>query len=161
MLDKFMRLRYIFFVVIIFTGLDAIAFLLLGTFKSVQGYIDIFNVVVREEDKRPGLELLEGFDSFLISIVFLVFSLGLIRIFLTGQEDEARIPKWLDIKDLKGLKVLLWETILVALVVFSLNSVIRNITNITWEILILPAFILLLTISLHLMRGEKKNDKEE
>ena len=105
--------------------------------------------------------MLEGFDSFLISVVFLVFSLGLIRIFLVGQEEESRIPKWLDIKDLKGLKVLLWETILVALVVFSLNSVIRNITTITWEILILPAFILLLTISLYLMRDEKKSGKGE
>ena len=161
MLDKFMRLRYIFFVVVIFTGLDAIAFLLVGTARSVEGYIDIYNMIFKGEDKRPGLELLEGFDSFLISVVFLVFSLGLIRIFLVGQEEESRIPKWLDIKDLKGLKVLLWETILVALVVFSLNSVIRNITTITWEILILPAFILLLTISLYLMRDEKKSGKGE
>jgi uncharacterized membrane protein YqhA len=66
------------------------------------------------------------------------------------------LPDWLNIKNFKELKILLWETILVTLVVFSLTGLVSGKDTLTWNVLILPAVIFVLSLSLFLMkRGEE------
>ncbi|HLO82293.1 MAG TPA: hypothetical protein VK166_15120 [Chitinophagaceae bacterium] len=66
--------------------------------------------------------------------------------------NDAHVPSWLKIDDFKELKVLLWETILVTLVVFTLTKVASAKEVLTWDAMILPGVILALTGSLFLMR---------
>ena len=162
MFNTLLRFRYLFVGIIVFSTINSVAFLVMGAVKSIKGYIEIFKYINGATTERPGMEILEGFDNFSRCCCFLIFSLGILKLFFVKSEDESQLPKWLDIKDLQDLKILLWETILVALVVFSMSNVIRNIYAITWQVLLLPGYILLLTISLQLVRGDKKaNHKSE
>jgi hypothetical protein len=76
-------------------------------------------------------------------------------LFLFDKTPDDQVPLWLRFNDLKGLKVLIWEAILVTLVIFSLHSLLTPETH-SPEALILPGAILILTLSLFLMRREDK-----
>ena len=66
--------------------------------------------------------------------------------------DTDGLTAWLNINNFKELKVLLWETILVTLVVFTLTSIATDRSGLHWEMLILPGVVLILSLSLYLMR---------
>ena len=54
------------------------------------------------------------------------------------------------------LKILLWETILVTLVVMAVGTVARRLPSLGWDVLVLPAVVLVMTVGLYLMRiGEE------
>ena len=54
------------------------------------------------------------------------------------------------------LKILLWETILVALVVMAVGTVARRLHSLTWDVLVLPTVVLVMAVELYLMRiGEE------
>ena len=74
------------------------------------------------EEHKPGLQILKGLDLFLVSIVFMILGLGILKIFVFSHMPFTDLPDWLNIKNFKELKILLWETILVTLVVFSLTG---------------------------------------
>jgi hypothetical protein len=63
---------------------------------------------------------------------------------------------WLNVHDLKGLKVLLWETILVTLVILCVTNLIK-LSSLSWETLIYPILILVLAAALFLMRGKESH----
>jgi uncharacterized membrane protein YqhA len=125
--------------------------------ESIHGY-KIFFKDGLDGNERPGVYLLEGLDLFLVSMVFLIFALGIIRIFThyNTTEDE-NLPRWLRIKDFKELKVLLWETILVTLVVFTFTRIISNKEVLQWNTLIIPSVVLILMLSLFLMKRSEKH----
>lgn len=57
--------------------------------------------------------------------------------------------------NLKELKILLWESILLTLVVLCINRVYRSFETLTWEVLVLPGIVLVLSIGLYLMRARE------
>jgi uncharacterized membrane protein YqhA len=85
-------------------------------------------------------------------IVFMIFAIGIIRLFGIYNDEKHELPSWLNINNFKELKVLLWETILVTLVVFTLTSIATDRSGLHWEMLILPGVVLILSLSLYLMR---------
>jgi uncharacterized membrane protein YqhA len=101
---------------------------------------------------KPGLYLLKGLEHFLISMVFMIFALGILKLFIFDQTSEEHIPTWLKIDEFKELKVLLWESILVTLVVFTLDKLVSATEVLTWNASIFPGVILVLTASLYLMK---------
>ncbi|HTE29620.1 MAG TPA: YqhA family protein, partial [Chryseolinea sp.] len=110
MFDKLLRFRYMVSIVVLFLLINAFVFLVVGVASCIHGYIDFIKVAFQPtEGARPGLHLLEGLDAFMLSLVFLIFGLGVARLFIFDKQDDARIPPWLNVQDLKGLKVLLWE----------------------------------------------------
>jgi uncharacterized membrane protein YqhA len=109
-----------------------------------------------EEEKINGTYLLKGLDFFLIGIVFMIFALGIMKIFTHYHIPDDNFPEWLKIKSFKELKILLWETILLTMVVFCLTQVRGAKESIKWDLLVLPAIILVLTISLYLVKGKKE-----
>jgi uncharacterized membrane protein YqhA len=90
----------------------------------------------------------------MIAWVFLIFSLGMMRIFIQYDSPSDRLPGWLRLNKFKELKILLWETILLTLVILSVSQIVRKIDNITWHVAILPAIILVLSASLYIVRKE-------
>jgi uncharacterized membrane protein YqhA len=107
-------------------------------------------------EERPGVFLLHGLDLFLVSMVFLIFGLGILSIFINYHKVDGNLPDWLKIENFKGLKILLWETVLVTLVVFSFTGIISSKESLQWNALILPGIILILTIGLFLMKRSQK-----
>jgi uncharacterized membrane protein YqhA len=122
-----------------------------GVLECIKGYKMILAHGMSEELK-PGMYLLRGLELFLVSMVFLIFALGMLRLFIVYHADDEHVPAWLKIENFKELKVLLWETILVTLVVFTLTKVASAMEVLTWNALILPGVILALTGSLFLMK---------
>ncbi|MFN8255909.1 MAG: YqhA family protein [Bacteroidales bacterium] len=152
--ERILNFRYVLAISVIFLLLSSLIFIIVGAVKSFEGIISFFHTGFQtDENIRPGLKLLEGLDAFMFSLIFMIFGLGIARLFLFSKSADINVPAWLQIDDLKGLKVLLWETILVTLVIFSINPIVSG-EALSWEILIFPVFILILSIALFLMRGK-------
>jgi uncharacterized membrane protein YqhA len=132
-----------------------------GTLRAYNGYRE---VLYGGTGIRPAIYFVESLDAFMIAWVLLIFSLGMMRIFIQYNTPGDRLPVWLRLSSFKELKVLLWETILLTLVIMSVSEVVRKIENITWNQAILPVIILALSASLYIMRKEedkKRGDKAE
>ena len=151
MFKKLLYVRYLFVIVVIFMMLNSVFFIIGGIIESVEGMRILISHGL-DEEKKPGLKLLKGLDMFLVSIVFMIFAIGIIRLFGIYNDEMHELPSWLNINNFKELKVLLWETILVTLVVFTLTSIATDRSGLHWEMLILHGVVLILSLILYLIR---------
>ena len=145
--------------IVFFTAINAIAFIAMGMMESYHGIIGIFSGKVNTEE-RPALTILESLDIFLVALVFLIFAIGITMLFLPKSADKIResVPQWMNIKSFLELKLILWEAILTALIVFFVSEVFAQEGHHTWELLLIPASILFLSISILVLRkSEHKN----
>ena len=155
MFQKLLGIRYIILVAVGMMFLNAIFFIIGGTVLSFKGYIGfIQNGFTPTETYIPGMYILKGLDAFMLAIIFVIFGLGIARLFLFNSASEEMIPSWLRFKEMKGLKVLLWETILVTLVIYCLQVLLTH-KELSIELLILPGAILLLTLALFFVRWKE------
>jgi predicted membrane channel-forming protein YqfA (hemolysin III family) len=67
------------------------------------------------------------------------------------------LPPWLKIDSFKELKILLWETIIVTMVVFTLTQIASLKNTLTLDVLILPGTVFILSISLYFVKKEDKH----
>ena len=69
-------------------------------------------------ESHPGLSILESLDVFLVALVFLIFALGIAKLFLPEPSEKGglRLPNWMQIQNFTQLKLLLWEAVLTTLV---------------------------------------------
>ena len=155
MINKILRFRYVFLIAVVFTLLNSLFFLCAGVIESVHGY-KLFLEHGLNGEERPGVFLLQGLDLFLVSMVFLIFGLGILSIFINYHNVDENLPDWMKIGNFKGLKILLWETVLVTLVVFSFTKIITTKEALKWDALIFPLVILVLTLGLFLLKRSTK-----
>ena len=156
MLKKLLNVRFIVIPVVIFCFFNSVFFIIGGSVLSVKGYIAyVQNGFKPMENYTSGLYIMKGLDAFMLALIFIIFGLGIARLFLAEDDSEEKIPTWLRFHDMKGLKVLLWETILVTLVIFCLQSLLTTHTP-KLEMLILPGAILLLSVALFFVRWKEK-----
>lgn len=157
LLEQLLKIRYIAAVVVVLSILHALAFLFLGARIAFHAYRLIISRGSTEENVRPGLELLHSLDFLLIALVLLILGLGVAKLFLLPPGAVARrlyaLPTWLNMETFSDLKVLLWETILVALVVFGLPTLSADLVGkLDWSALVLPAAITLMALGLFFMK---------
>ena len=157
LLEQLLKIRYIAAVVVILSILHALAFLFLGARIAFHAYHLIVSRAGAAENVRPGLELLHSLDFLLIALVLLILGLGVAKLFLLPPGAVARrlyaLPTWLNMETFSDLKVLLWETILVALVVFGLPTLSADLVGkLDWSALVLPAAITLMALGLFFMK---------
>jgi uncharacterized membrane protein YqhA len=144
-MQKLLNISILLVVFITFT--NALVFFGLGIYHSVLAYIDI---VHGHWEKHPGVILVESLDRFLFGFVFIIFSVGLSRLFLADTVflRNYELP-WLKITEFHQLKSLLVSAILVALFVAWAPTAVtisqREIFD--WTTLIFPACILILAVS--------------
>jgi len=157
MFEFLIKLRYLFSIAVVFLLGNAAFFMIAGTMDCIHGYEAYVSAgFMPAEGSTPGLYLLHGLDSFMVSIVFFVFGMGIARLFIFDNVHNDSIPRWLDINSIKELKVLLWETILVTLVIFCITGIITG-PNTDWRVLISPLAILVLSGSLFLVKAQDKH----
>jgi len=159
MFRQLLKVRYIAVVITALAVLHAVAFLVLGTKAAVHAYKQVLGLSsVAAGTPRPGLELLHSLDFLFVSMVFLVLALGIAKLFLLGPspEADAGLPSWLRIESISELKVLLWETILVTMLIIALSDITAGLDAATrdWTVLLTPAAIFLLALSLYCMKKE-------
>jgi hypothetical protein len=76
-------------------------------------------IVQQKWVELPGVYLAEALDRFLISLVFIVFSIGVVRFFLQGANLHSGYDLLrLRVESFSSLKFILWEMLLKTLFVF-------------------------------------------
>lgn len=140
-------------IIVIFTALNAVAFIAIGILDSFHGMKGIF-IEKDHPNERPGLIILESLDVFLVALVFLIFAIGITMLFLPKSANQLRenLPNWMNIKSFIELKLILWEAILTALIVFFVTEVYEDEAHLSWDILLIPGSILLLSLSIFVLR---------
>jgi uncharacterized membrane protein YqhA len=158
-MKNLLRVRYVYIVAVIFTFLNSIFFLITGVIESLHGYQIFFRKLVTGEPILIGIYFMEALDRFLIAFVFMIFSFGIWKLFFARNNDTNNLPDWLHIETFKDLKILLWETIMVTLVVFTITLIVNttagkgsNLDSLHWNALVLPSVILILSVSLYFMQ---------
>ncbi|MBK0404679.1 YqhA family protein [Adhaeribacter sp. BT258] len=158
-MKNLLLIRYVYIIAVIFTLINSIFFLISGVIESVHGFQIFFRKLVTGEKILIGIYFMEALDRFLIAFVFMIFSLGIYKLFFVKEQHIENLPSWLQIDNFKELKVLLWETIMVTLVVFTISMIVNTtavkgitISSLGWNALVLPSIILILSLSLFFMR---------
>lgn len=152
--SKILRIRYVFLIVSILSFFSALLFIGVGIAEALHAYQIVFVAIGGGPWDNPGVLLIESLDKFLIAILFYIFGVGMIKLFLPELFEGMSIPAWLDVKGIKELKMLLWETILVTMMVLSVTSLVGHTNSLTWDALILPSIIAILSLSLFFMRSK-------
>jgi len=134
--------------VVFITFINALVYFGLGAYYSFTAYADI--IMGRAEDNHPGIVLIESLDRFLIGFVFIIFSVGLSRLFLSDANflKGYELP-WLKIDEFTSLKTILISALLVALFVAWTPTAITvaQQPQTDWTTLIFPASLLLVAIA--------------
>ncbi len=133
--------------VVFITFINALVFFGLGAYFSFKAYADI---VMGRAENHPGLVMIESLDRFLIGFVFIIFSVGLSRLFLSDSKflETYELP-WLKITEFAQLKSLLLSALLVALFVAWTPEAINiaQQTDLNWTVLLFPASLLMVAVA--------------
>ena len=134
-------------IVVFITFINALVYFGLGIYLSSEAYVDL---ATGRMDHFPGIKLLEALDRFLIGFVFVIFSVGLSRLFLSENPmfKNYELP-WLKIDDFHQLKILLIAAILVAMFMAWAPTAITHLQEVEkeWTVLLFPACLLILAIT--------------
>lgn len=140
-------LTFSILLVVFITFINALMYFGLGIYYSITAYVEIAQ---GRFDNHPGIVLVEALDRFLIGFVFIIFSVGLSRLFLSETTflKHYELP-WLKINEFTQLKTLLLSSILVALFVAWAPKAITGLTdtNVDYTLLLFPAALLILAVT--------------
>jgi uncharacterized membrane protein YqhA len=122
----------------------------IGVYKTAHAVYILFTVGM---EGRPGVEVLESLDLFLVAFVFLILSLSFITLFHPESKlfEGLHLP-WLKIDDFFKLKHITWNAILLTLVIIFGTQVMKGIGQADWKILIVPIAVLLFAASAKLLK---------
>ena len=154
MVRLLLNLRWLAVVIALCGALHSLAFVVLGVIRGYEGYKLIFHGTPWSGEESPGIFIAKSIDAFLLALVFFVFSIGVLELFASQSESPGmeRVPAWMRVKSLSELKFLIWEAILAALVVASVESLVASSHDIRWTALIVPIALLILAAGLYLAK---------
>ena len=149
-----LKFRYLAAVVVLVLMVHTLGLLALGVYRAFEAYRIMFSGVEWAGADRPGIRIAESVDALLFALALIVLACGTASLFLRpgGREVDPRVPAWMRVESISELKALLWEAILVVLVVGSLTSLLAHLDHLHWGLLVQPAAILLLSVSLFFAR---------
>ena len=147
--------RFALFVISIVLVLNAVFLVLFGLYKCYVTYSGLFNGTTQ----YPTVSILGITDIFFLGLVLMISGIGIAKLFLPGSfmADLVDLP-WIRITNLSQLKHLLWETLMLAMVIFFIVILVEKIDNLDYTILFIPCAILLLTFSGYLLKRESGGD---
>ncbi len=156
MFERLLRVRYLALIIVAFSFLNALGFIVLGVARAINAYI---HIVKGEFDAtpRPGLEMLESMERLFIALMFVIFTAGIAKVFLVSGVNEEKLPIWLRINSFSELKRLLWETGLTALFILHFPLIVNYMEKspeLGWTFLIIPVSVLLMSISIYVVKKD-------
>ncbi len=129
--------------------LNAVVLVLRGVMLTYEAYHDLF---FQADIERPLLPALEAVDMFFMGLAFIIVAIGLAQLFMSDLALLKNLSfSWLRVESFEDLKLLLWDTFLVTMLVLFVTRLISAHT-IGWEMLVLPASILMLSIGSFLLK---------
>lgn len=167
-MKRLLYLRLVLIPMILFIFIISVFFMVRGiwitcevVWSMISGNLSFVHYTADNIKHAPSLMLLEAVDSFLLSFVFFIFSMGLYKIFFVqdGDASEKALPNWLHIGSIFELKSLLWHSVLTSLVVLFLNYAVVQISSghLDWTFLVFPGSLVLISGSLYLMKKAENN----
>ena len=134
--------------------ITTIGLLILAGVNAYKGVLLIIDGTVFTQDHSgAGLYFLQTMDIILGAIVTIILMTGIVSLFeIVDTKTIQSLPKWLQITDFRHLKIILWETILVAMVVFFFVILSHVNGSYDWNLLVIPISILLLAIGVYFVR---------
>ena len=154
--------RYLSWIVILCSMLGSMLLIMIGAYKAYSAFdVFAFNAVPPTElmhlDKADIAisYLIKSLDTFLVALVLFIFSHGVFTLFLWdkhGEKDQVvDVLNWIKTPNIGHLKNKLAEVIIVILFVKFLELVLINFDKLSWEIMVLPASILMLSVGLKVL----------
>lgn len=141
---------------ILSTLVTTVVFIGLGVYGTGEGMYGLFTGQIHT-DYRPGLQIIEALDLFLIGFLFFIFSVGFSQLFFPKDSRLAKTldgitPDWLNVEEFMELKLILWDTIMTVLVVKFVGDIYRNEGDYSWQIMIIPLAVLIIALSRYLIK---------
>jgi uncharacterized membrane protein YqhA len=117
----------------------------MGVYRSFHAFYVLYN---GGPEAKPGIEILESLDLFLVGLVFLILSFGFMKLFYPEFSwfHKINLP-WLKVEDFIQLKQLTWNAMLLTLLIIFGAQVIRSNRQLDWTLLIIPVSVALFSIS--------------
>ena len=151
-LERIFKVKYLALIVSILLMISGILAIVLGAIRLVESILLMLGI----HEGKAGIHLIESVDTLLFSLVILVLSGGIFKLFVGDENTFSENVVFSKIKTFMDLKVLLWETLLLTLTVWCALSFFVNPESQNYEQLILPVSIVLLALALKFIKGEKK-----
>ena len=156
-------LRHLSLVAVVTSLFGAGLLFLIGVVKTIKAFWTYASVLADFQVERSYTTdaavafLIQGVDAFLIGLVFIIFSFGIYTLFMHPiQVSEHSAFRWIRIRSINDLKVILGELIVIVLFVKFLEIVLQEGADLTYEFLVLPVGIVLLALALKFLglKGE-------
>lgn len=159
------RLRYASLIAVIASGMGSVLMFVIGAFKVLGAYRSYFGDIVidttasNEAANQAITFLIQAVDAFLIGLVFMIFSGGIYYLYVRHIDVEApEISSWIKIKNIGQLKNILAEMVIIILFVKFLEGGLKTgIAEFKWEMLVLPAGIMMLAIAVKLLELKSRD----
>jgi hypothetical protein len=138
----------------------SVAFIIGGVMQGAKGVIGVVRGQIKTEE-YPGLKLFEALESFIFSLLFIIFALGFSKLFMPKSKLsdalEGVMPDWLRKVNFQQLKLILWETLLTTMLAMFIGILLENTENLSWQMTIYPISIALISIAIYLIRMSERN----
>lgn len=123
--------------------------MLRGVILTYEAY---YAFLTHADVERPLLPALEAVDLFFMALAFIILAIGLAQLFM-GEIDMVKnlSISWLRVESFVELKLLLWDTLVVTILVLFVTRLITTQTF-GWDTLVLPSAILMLSIGSFLLK---------
>jgi uncharacterized membrane protein YqhA len=154
-------IRYVAIIPVVFSLLGAVMMLLLGAWKTMKAVWVLYEPAAADEgmpeylgaDERMIISLVESMDAFLIGLVMLMFAAGIHNLFVGRIRilDSDAPWAWMKIDSIASLKHWMVEMIVVVMAVLFLRVALFEAEQLEWKLLVLPAGIALLAVSVKLI----------
>jgi uncharacterized membrane protein YqhA len=149
--------RYVIAIPFFFTLLFALFLIIFESASVVMTVFKSGGIDSLKSVKAIAISIIEGIDVYLIAIGAYIISMGLYSLFI---DDNAPLPKWLQIHDLEDLKRNLMSVIVAVLAVLFLKEVFswdgsRDILSFGLAISATIVSLVLFMGKLHLIKSSK------
>ena len=148
-------LRYLAAVASLFLALGSVFLIGAAGYQVISAMTTFWN---NGMVKTLSVKLVSGVDIFFISLTLLILSLGIFDLFVLGEngheDGEVNTPKWLAFNSIDDLKDVLAKLIVVILTVSFFEILLEHTALIdqAWELLVVPAGILMIAGAWRLMK---------
>jgi len=164
-IDRFLTFRYLSWIAVIASVFGALLMFLWGVIKTIRAYLAFAERLATPlNEYSPAVNksialIVQSIDAFMIGIVFIVFSYGIKTLFIRKIDvpEDSTFGR-MRITNIKQLKVLLGEMIIIVLFVKFLEVILLNVQELDFTVLVIPVGIVLLALALKFL-GLEENQK--
>lgn len=149
------RTRYVAVILVLAILIGALILIGIGCYYTWEAFAKLIGLDVKEAAGPwtigAKLAILKAVDSFLFATVLLYLAFGMYFLGFPPESGKSDLPDWLEVKSVAQMKKTLLEVIVVLLAILFLQALIEQAGDLTWLLLIYPAAIIAIAISLKLI----------